>query len=216
MKKTWILGIACSLLLTGCAVGTPDSPAAETQTEEADTALNTALLRAEYYQKLSAELQRELQDMKSDFAESRTEYESRIDALEEAIRQNVPPEETQEFLFEVREGKATLLSYRGKDKEVQIPAAYGNCPVTAIADRAFENNTKITSVRIPDGIAEIGWFAFSGCVSLTSVELPASVAVIRYGAFQNCSRSITFYCPDGSFAGQYANSYGIPIGKSGT
>lgn len=216
MKKTWILGIVCSLLLTGCATGAPDPSAGEKQTTEADTALSTALLRADYYQKLSAELQRELQDMKSDFAESRTEYESRIDALEEAIRQNTPTDAVQEFLFEVNAGKATLLSYRGKDKEVQIPATYGNCPVTAIADRAFENNTKLTSVRIPDGVAEIGWFAFSGCVSLTSVELPDSVTVIRYGAFQNCSQSLTFFCSGDSFAGQYANSYGIPIGKSGS
>ena len=64
---------------------------------------------------------------------------------------------------------------------------------------------------LPDGVKEIGWFAFSGCHNLTSVTLPASVEAIAYGAFENCSKSLVFLCPEGSYAAAYARSYGFAV-----
>ena len=39
---------------------------------------------------------------------------------------------------------------------------------------------------IPDGVTEIGMFAFSGCTSLATVTIPASVKTIEQGAFEYC------------------------------
>lgn len=48
-------------------------------------------------------------------------------------------------------------------------------------------NTCIKSVIIPDGIIEIGNYAFSGCSSLSSIEIPNSVTTIGESAFSGCS-----------------------------
>ena len=55
-------------------------------------------------------------------------------------------------------------------------------PIVAIGDNAFENNTTITSVTIPNGVTTIGDYAFGECVNLTSVTLPNTLTSIgRYG-----------------------------------
>ena len=83
--------------------------------------------------------------------------------------------------------------------------------VVAIADRAFENRTKLTSVVLPSGVETVGWFAFSGCVALSEVTIPDSVRSISYGAFLNCNASMTICCSANSYAERYAQSYGIKV-----
>lgn len=117
----------------------------------------------------------------------------------------------EDFQFLVSDGRATLNAYVGKATQVQIPATYGGCPVVAIADRAFENKTRVQSVILPSGIETVGWFAFSGCVALKDVTLPESVRSISYGAFLNCSSSMVIRCAADSYAEQYAQSYGIEV-----
>ena len=41
--------------------------------------------------------------------------------------------------------------------------------------------------NIPNGITEIGRFAFSGCTSMQSIEIPNSVTEIGYSAFGGCT-----------------------------
>ena len=88
-------------------------------------------------------------------------------------------------------------------------------PVTAIGDKAFSNHTELTSVEIPDsvteimgnlekstgafsgclalqnvklgnGIARIGVYAFKNCMALTAIDFPSSVQFIDEGAFSGC------------------------------
>ena len=77
--------------------------------------------------------------------------------------------------------------------------------------RAFADCRTLTAVAIPDGVTQIGWFAFSGCVMLERVTLPESLAAICYGAFQNCKSTLTVTCAVGSYAEQYAQSYGFAV-----
>ena len=44
----------------------------------------------------------------------------------------------------------------------------------------------VFSVEIPDGVTEIGAYAFSGCKSLTSIVIPNSVTEIGIAAFEDC------------------------------
>ena len=87
-------------------------------------------------------------------------------------------------------GNLILLGYKGKETEVEVPAAIGKDPVTAIGDYAFSPNGKplseaqrearrnIRSIRVPEGVETIGESAFEDCAGLEQVELPASVRKI--------------------------------------
>lgn len=60
--------------------------------------------------------------------------------------------------------------------------------VTSIADKAFKDNTTVTSITIGENVETIGESAFEGCTSLTSITIPASVSTIGDSAFKGCSK----------------------------
>lgn len=213
MKK--IIAVCClfCLLLCGCT-NQPQTQEPQITTPAVDTsdrfdqiALDAAEARAEYYQGLVAELQKEIISMRNSYASAKVEYESRIDELEAAlgVPDAAPPSD---FQYTTKDGKITITSYVGKEKTVSVPAKIGDCPVTHIADTAFENNIHLEKVILPSGLQSIGWFVFRGCIALCEVEIPNSVSKIEYGAFENCNSALTFLCGNGSYAEQYAQSYG--------
>jgi hypothetical protein len=57
--------------------------------------------------------------------------------------------------------------------------------VTSIENSAFFNCSNLTSITLPEGVANIGWSAFEGCSSLTSIAIPESVTSIGGSAFSN-------------------------------
>ena len=63
-----------------------------------------------------------------------------------------------------------------------IPATINGYPVTAIADRAFEDCDGITSLTLSEGLKCIGDFAFLFC-SFENVAIPSSVENIGFRAF---------------------------------
>ena len=56
-----------------------------------------------------------------------------------------------------------------------------------ISNRAFYNNTYITTVTLPDGISYIGPSAFYGCTCLTSINFPESLTYIGDYSFKGCT-----------------------------
>lgn len=60
--------------------------------------------------------------------------------------------------------------------------------------------------EIPEGTAEIGKFAFTGCQQLSSVTVPESVTTIASSAFWNCE-DLRLNVWDGSYALQYAREH---------
>lgn len=224
MKKAVALGIALCLSMTGCTMG-KDHSGGQSGTSADALAVQVAKEQAAYYRQLAEDFQEELIAARAEYYEKYTQYEARITALEQQIKEqasadkeessdidaDAPPEQAQPFRFRLENGSATLVSYDGEDKNVHIPSFYEGAPVTAIADRAFENCIKLESVSVPEGVVTVGWFAFSGCVRLSSVTLPASVRSISYGAFLNCNSNMTITCPKDSYADTYAGSYGIGV-----
>ena len=100
---------------------------------------------------------------------------------------SVGAETSGEYEYEVLEdGTVSITKYNGSDTNVIIPSNIDEKKVTAIGYEAFFRLENITSVTIPDGVAEIGYSSFYGCTGLTSVEMPDSVKTISCLAFRGC------------------------------
>ena len=78
---------------------------------------------------------------------------------------------------------ASVSGYTGAATELVIPAEVTHegktYKVTAIGGYAFQGNSTLTSITIPEGVTTIEYSAFSGCTSLTNVTLPEGVTKIR-------------------------------------
>lgn len=67
--------------------------------------------------------------------------------------------------------------------ELRIPTTHEGLPVVEIAEQAFANNRRLTSLSIPSSVKTIRKAAFSGCSSLLSIDLPDTVEYIADSAF---------------------------------
>lgn len=217
MKKIIIVCLFATLLFCSCSnQAAGEEFASTTPSDTLETfdkiALDAAEARAQYYQNLVVELQQEILSLKDAHASARVEYESRIEELEIAlgVPEAAPPSD---FQYTVKDGKITILAYVGTEKIVSVPDEIGDCPVTHIADAAFEGNIIIEEVVLPTTLESIGWFAFRGCIALCKVQAPESITKIEYGAFENCNAKLTFVCSAGSYAEEYAQSYGYATKK---
>ena len=65
-----------------------------------------------------------------------------------------------------------------------------------IADHAFDNRDKLTSVTTPNSLKFIGFQAFNECEQLQTVVLGNSVNTIDYGAFAYCPMLTSLNIPD--------------------
>ena len=93
------------------------------------------------------------------------------------------------------EGSCTV-AYSGTKttnaKKVTVPATVEvggvTYKVTAIAEGAFKNNKKLTSVTINKNVTTIGADAFSGCTKLKSIVIPKNITTIGKNAFGGCKK----------------------------
>lgn len=67
--------------------------------------------------------------------------------------------------------------------------------VTSIAERAFTNCAKLTTITIPSSVKSIGSLAFNECVGLTNVNISSSVTTIGEMAFWGCNLLDEIYIP---------------------
>ena len=82
-----------------------------------------------------------------------------------------------DYLFYQQEEKNFLVSYVGNEKDLTLPSSF-NGETYAIRRLAFAICREIESVRIPEGVTEIGASAFVPCNSLKTVYIPKSVNTI--------------------------------------
>nr|AGS53993.1 cell surface protein [uncultured bacterium contig00088] len=92
-----------------------------------------------------------------------------------------------DFGYTVSGTGVTITGYTGPGGAVVIPTAINGVPVTAIGESAFEGNTGITGVTIPDSVTGIGDMAFERCTGLVSITIPDSVTGIGVGVFRSCT-----------------------------
>ena len=109
-------------------------------------------------------------------------------------------------------------------KEVTIPQTVtldgAEYAVTAVDKSAFEGNTTVTSVTLPDTVTSIPEGLFEGCTSLESVTLPETLKEIPSNTFSGTAiTSITIPATvttigDGAFAGTSLESVDVSSAKS--
>lgn len=92
-----------------------------------------------------------------------------------------------DFIFNVGKSSATVVEYIGNSTSVKIPSKVNKKPVTAIADYAFSQNKKMSSITIPDSVKQIGEAAFNECIALKKVVLPENLTKIKSAAFWSCT-----------------------------
>lgn len=94
------------------------------------------------------------------------------------------------FRYNVLEdGTAAITKYVGSERDLTIPSEIDGYTVTEIGNEAFDGNTNLTSVTIPDTVTRISSNAFQICENLTSVTIPNSVTYIGENAFANTDLS---------------------------
>ena len=86
------------------------------------------------------------------------------------------------------DGYAIVGGYNGSTADIFVPdihndGTHGNAKITSIADYAFQNNSKIVNLTIPNTITKIGAYAFERCIKLKSIIIPKSVLSIGTRAF---------------------------------
>lgn len=122
--------------------------------------------------------------------------------------------------YEVDGSVAVITGYSGEETDLVFPQRVPSqeddsssmIPAVEIKEGAFEDNTEITSIRIPDGYTVMGGEAFSGCTSLQKVELPTTITqwpphskydnnvmqtVTYQYAFSSCTSLTTVVIPEG-------------------
>ncbi|MBQ6848909.1 MAG: leucine-rich repeat domain-containing protein, partial [Clostridia bacterium] len=84
------------------------------------------------------------------------------------------------------DGGVMITGYWGSATDIVIPGEIYGDPVVAIDDSAF-SYSDLTSVVIPEGVTDIGEYAFSKCERLVSVSLPSTLVTVGNGAFNGCT-----------------------------
>jgi hypothetical protein len=84
--------------------------------------------------------------------------------------------------------EAIVEGYSGSESDIVIPDSFEGVPVTNIGECAFEGNTRITSVVIPDSVRNISYCAFNACESLEIVVLGKGLKTIEEFAFSGCEK----------------------------
>lgn len=104
--------------------------------------------------------------------------------------ETTPP--TTDYTYTItKDDTVTITGYTGSDTTLTVPATLDGSPVTEIAADAFAEQTKLTSVTLPDGLKKIADDAFFNCTSLKTLTLPDSVTSLTGAAFSGCTQEIT-------------------------
>lgn len=84
-----------------------------------------------------------------------------------------------------QDGTAMLIEAKVNEEHITVPSEIGGYKITEISG-AYQNNSKIKSVTIPDTVTGILGGAFENCKNLESVTMTDSVTRIAGSAFELC------------------------------
>ncbi len=104
----------------------------------------------------------------------------------------------EDFTYTLNENnEATIVGYTGEDITISVPATIDGNKVVAIGKKAFNYNTEISNIILPNTITSIDSEAFEGCNNLATIDLSATkVTEIKYQTFKGCSSLLMIAFPE--------------------
>ena len=93
------------------------------------------------------------------------------------------------FYYEYINGdEVSIVGFAGAHKAhpVTIPETIDNRPVTDIAAGAFNSQSNVSELKIPNSVISIGAQAFNDCAMMTKVTMPNKLESLGGAAFANC------------------------------
>ena len=107
--------------------------------------------------------------------------------------------------YSVDNNQVTIEGFDGRATNIVIPSIIDGMDVVAIDAYAFQGQSSLTSIEIPESVTKIGGYAFLDCSSLTSIKIPESVTDIENGTFCRCVSLTSINIPEGvTNIGNYA------------
>jgi hypothetical protein len=98
------------------------------------------------------------------------------------MEKDLPGEYIGDYKTLIENNRAKIIRYRGREKDIVIPAEINGVPVTGIGDYAFMQK-QVASVVIPDTVTSIGNSAFFWN-EVSSITIPGGVGSIGNSAFE--------------------------------
>ena len=98
------------------------------------------------------------------------------------------------------------LSFRGssivgigscKDKDIVIPEEINGQTIESISKKAFQQNSNIESIILPNTVISIGSYAFNECSTIKQICLGNGLTEIGEHAFDSCANLLEIYLPYG-------------------
>ena len=128
--------------------------------------------------------------------EENVEETGETNELEEALSESAEMKEGDFSYVIVNNSYARITRYSGSATSVQVPSTIGGYAVQVIGARAFQGNTVLESVELPDGLTTIYAYAFADCTNLTQINLSEGLTTIYAYAFENCTGITNIHLPD--------------------
>ena len=82
---------------------------------------------------------------------------------------------------------ATITEYNGNARSLSVPQTIDGYTVVGIGSSAFEGNTNLRFLHLPDTLTSIGNSAFRDCINLGTIDFPGSLIEINGYAFYGCN-----------------------------
>lgn len=104
----------------------------------------------------------------------------------------------EQLLHRITQEGAVITGVRaGAPFDLTIPGEIDGQPVIGIESGAFQDNSNILSLHVPDGVTRIGQDAFSGCSALLRFRLPETLRELGANAFRGCTSLAEIILPKG-------------------
>lgn len=115
-----------------------------------------------------------------------------------------------DLVFHIGKGYASVKKCKAAPTVLEIPSEVDGWQVRAIWNNAFDGCVGIQYLKVPEGVATIGEYAFANMGEVKEFVLPSSVFDIQAHCF-DYTGGMTFIVKRGSYAEKVAVSAGIPV-----